>query len=177
MRVQYNKGKEQITDGVELLISILLRYPEVAVVRYELEHNALVFSFIFAEGLENNHLEQVKAQLLEAITTWHYLENRHPEILEVTSEEIDQPEAKKLTKIELQRDVNSFALEEVSLLVNLINSFELPLLTEDFEAFMEEDLILQEEIIRHLLDSVKNYDCERDLFAFREEGKVLVFNH
>ncbi|MCQ2559261.1 MAG: hypothetical protein MJ157_00885 [Clostridia bacterium] len=176
MRVQY-KGKENITDGVGLLISILLRYPEVSVVRYELEHNTLVFSFIFAKSLEKEQLAKIKAQLLEAIETWHYLERNQVEILEITSEETSQLESNQLTKIELQRDMESFALEEVSLLVNLINYLGLPLLTEEAEAFLEEDLILQEEVIRHLLDNVKNCDCEKDLFAFREEGRVLVFNH
>ena len=50
------------------------------------------------------------------------------------------------------------------------------LLADDNESFLEEDLELQEEMIGHMLENIKGTTIGKKLIAFREEGRVLVFN-
>lgn len=172
LRVQYKgKGKEEVADGVGLLISILLRYPEVSVIRYEPNENVLGFSFISSDTIDDEYLKKIETTLIDGIEAWNLLENRKPKIMEIYTESTDG-----LSKIEMLRDMDSLSLEEVSLLVSLLDQMGVEIIVEGNESYLEEDLLLQEEVIRHLLDNIKKCDYNKNLFAFREEGRVLVFN-
>jgi hypothetical protein len=41
---------------------------------------------------------------------------------------------------------------------------------------VEEDLLVQEEIIDEMLQDVKDCRQDKNIVAFREEGRVVVFN-
>jgi len=76
-----------------------------------------------------------------------------------------------------QRDLDTLAQEEINLIVELFRQyFNKNLVTEDHEHLIEEDLLAQEEMIDNMLESIKDSTEDKYLFAFREEGKVLVFN-
>ena len=55
-------------------------------------------------------------------------------------------------------------------------NFNQNLVSEKNDSLMEEDLLMQEELIEHMLENLKISSPEKNLIAFREEGRVLVFN-
>jgi len=169
-RFKGNKGS--VTDSVGLLISILVRYPEVATIKFDTENHLLKFTFIYSQVLGKNELNNLHDKLVSSIEVYNLLEGKEPKFISVNHQVCSN-----LTMIEIQRDVDTLTQEEIALIVNLFHQYlHTNLVTEESEQLVEEDLIAQEELIEHMLENIKCSKQEKSLFAFREEGKVLVFN-
>lgn len=166
------KGGGDVTDSVGLLISILVRYPEVAAINFDpWEHN-LKFSFICSREINGEEIQQFKTHVLDHVRAFNFLEKKETPLVEITHQVFDD-----LTLIEVKRDVNTLAQDEIALVVEVFYQFwEKDLVSDLGENLIEEDLVIQEEIIEHMLESVKDSLGNKRLYAFREEGKVLVFN-
>ncbi len=172
MGVHYKGGGDDVTDSVGLLISILLRYPEVATINFNPESQLLKFTFIYSKVLENGELDSLKQKLMDSIEVYNLLEGKETKVVTLNHQICDN-----LTLLEVRRDVDTLAQEEITLIVELFHQFlKNDLVTEENEQLVEEDLIAQEEIIEHMLQSIKCSTQDKCLFAFREEGRVFVFN-
>ncbi|WP_018084406.1 hypothetical protein [Desulfurispora thermophila] len=164
--------QENAADGVGLLISILVRYPEVATINYDAGNQVLKFNFIFRHSLPGEVREGFQKILLESIAVFHSLEGYEPLV-----SYLDYNEGEGLAMLEVHRDVQTLRREEIALIVELVRENLAEYLVLDGEAHLfEEDLLIQEEIIDYLLDNMRGGRAQRALFAFREEGRVLVFN-
>ncbi|NPV72209.1 MAG: hypothetical protein HPY89_00140 [Pelotomaculum sp.] len=165
-------NRNNVTDSVGLLISILVRYPEVAMVNFDPDNQLLKFTFMYSRVLEDNEINKIKEELLNSIEVYNLLEGKKTRLVSVGHQIYEN-----LTMIEVQRDVDTLAQEEITLIVEFFNQqVNSCLVTEDSEHFIEEDLLVQEEIIDHMLESIKSTAQDKYLLAFREEGRVLVFN-
>ena len=172
MGLNYKCGGGELTDSVGLLISILVRYPEVSTINFSPEKQLLKFTFIFSRVLGDNELAGLKGRLMDSIEVYNLLEGK--ETLQV---DINHNVCDNLTMIEVQRDVHSLAQEEITLIVELFRQhLNSNLVTEENDRLIEEDIVAQEEMIEHMLQCMKGSAENKYLFAFREEGKVLVFN-
>lgn len=172
MGVSYKGGGDDVTDSVGLLISILVRYPEVATINFDPEDQLLKFKFIYSQVLAENDLQNIKEKLMNSIEVYNMLEGKETRVVSLSYQVCDN-----LTMIEVQRDVDTLVQEEINLIVELFHQFlNSNLVTEANEQLIEEDLLAQEEIIEHMLESIKGSTQEKYLFAFREEGRVMVFN-
>jgi hypothetical protein len=166
------KAGDDVTDCVGLLISILVRYPQVASINFDPWEQILRFNFICSRVLNEHEYEEFKMLLVNSIQTYNYLEKKDAVLIEIVHQVYDD-----LTLIEIKRDVGTLVQEEIALVVAVFNQFMGGNLVSDLnEAIIEEDLIVQEEIIEHMLESVRGSVEDKRLYAFREEGKVLVFN-
>jgi hypothetical protein len=159
------------TRGVSTLIAVLVRYPEVSSLNFDPETNILTVSFC------------INARLDEARR--HHLEAAVREVLQAYREMIDAPPAtvftlqcdsmESVTVISLARDVETLAVEEVGLAIELLRDEAGPELVTDPNDLIEEELIAQEETIQATLESLKDTPGG-SLLALREEGRILVFN-
>ncbi len=166
------KGQEDLTNSVSLLISILIRYPEVAKIKFDPEKNILKFTFIYAGIMTESEITGLKQNTISSIQVYHSLEYKAPRIIN-----LDYRVSDGFTMIEIQRDVDTLVQEEIALMVELFRQYiNKNLITEESEQLVEEDLEVQEELIEHMLASVKMKSENKRLYAFREEGRVLVFN-
>lgn len=166
------RGRESVTDSVGLLISILVRYPEVATINFDPEQQILKFNFICSRALEPVEMQAFKEILLDSIDVFNKLDNKDTRLSALGFQDCDS-----FTMIEIQRDVESLVREEIALIVALFRqNLESSLISDEAGSLYEEDLLIQEEIIEHMLESVKGGAGDKKLFAFREEGRVLVFN-
>ncbi|AQS59297.1 hypothetical protein [Desulforamulus ferrireducens] len=166
------KGKEDLTNSVSLLISILIRYPEVAKINFDPEKNILKFTFIHAGVMTEAEIAGLKDKALSSIQVYNSLEYKAPRIIN-----LDYKISDGFTMIEIQRDVDTLVQEEIALIVELFRQYiSKNLVTEESEQLVEEDLEVQDELIEHMLESVKMKAENKRLYAFREEGRVLVFN-
>jgi len=169
---RYKVNRDNVTDSVGLLISILVRYPEVATINFDPENHLLKFTFIYMQVLGKNELDNLHDKLMDSIEVYNLLEGKEPKFVSLSHQVCSN-----LTMIEVQRDVDTLVQEEITLIVDLFHQYlHSNLVTEENEQFIEEDLIAQEELIEHMLESIKCSKQEKSLFAFREEGRVLVFN-
>lgn len=171
MRAEY-KDRDDVTDSVGLLISILVRYPEVAAINFDPWKQTLRFSFICSRVINEEEFKNFNAYLLDSIQLFNYLEGKDIKLIDISHQVYDD-----LTLIEIKRDVATLVQDEIALVVQVFYQYwEGNLVSDLNETLIEEDLIIQEEIIEHMLESVKDSVEDKFLYAFREEGKVLVFN-
>ncbi|OPY58208.1 MAG: hypothetical protein A4E55_01103 [Pelotomaculum sp. PtaU1.Bin035] len=172
MGIHYKANRNDVTGSVGLLISILVRYPEVATINFDPENQLLRFTFMFSKVLDDNELSNLKAKLMDSIEVYNFLEGKETSLISLSGQYCDN-----LTIIEIQRDVETLDQEEIALIVELFRQcLNNSLVTEENVQCIEEDLIAQEEMIGHMLESMKGSSQDKYLFAFREEGRVLVFD-
>ncbi|MBX6350561.1 MAG: hypothetical protein IRZ11_03510 [Clostridia bacterium] len=160
------------SGSVNLFISMLTRYPEVTSLHYDPERHVMRFTFLCPKpvapaafrALERRIEESVDAYTLLEDIDWRHLRLRH-EVMH------------GLTVVEFERDVESLTLPEISMVIALLkDGLEGGLVVEGEEPAEEEERTQHEEIIETLLDDLRATSEPQRLIAFREEGRVLVFN-
>lgn len=168
LNFQYKDGGH-VPDGVGLLISILVRYPEVCSVRYLREQHALKFQFLLFASDKPTVLPQ---NLIEALEVFHHLEERPMIICKAEGKQEED-----FYRLTLTRDVESINQAELGLIVNLVkDSSNQKLLYEEME-LQEDDLLFQEEIIDEILEHLQSNELDKNFIAVREEGRVLVYKN
>ncbi|NLW07263.1 MAG: hypothetical protein GX039_04695 [Clostridia bacterium] len=171
MGLKYKNGGE-VADSIGLLISILVRFPEVGTINYEPRDQVLRFTFMLNQPLKEDELEQFNSKFRKSLEIYNFLEGRQPRVINLKYTPYDQ-----LMSLEIQRDVNSLSRDEIGLIIALVReTFETRLVFENNDQIMEEELLIQEELIDRMLESVRGTVPQRQLIAFREEGRVMVFN-
>lgn len=158
--------------NVGLFISILTRYSEIGTLNYDPKTRVLDLTFILAQIYEDTWFSKCIDNLSASLETFNSFEGRTPRVLT-----INYTTYENFTVVEVQRDVETLSQSEISLIVSLMRQqFVADLVTEESGDFGEEELILQEELIGHMLEDIKSTIPEEKLIAFREQGRVLVFN-
>jgi len=169
--LRYKNGDE-VTDSIGLFISILVRYPEVGTIYYEPQSHLLRFAFTLSKILDRESWENFSQRIVSCLETYNYLEGRTHPIIHLSHSVYES-----ITQIEIQRDVETLTSEEIAMLISLVHqNFSSILVTDENYTLLEEDLMLQEELIGHMLEGMKGAIPERKIIALREEGRVLVFN-
>lgn len=157
-------------DGnhVDLLISLLVRFPQIGTVYYEPDVRALRFVFLI-KGDHDDFPEF--AQTFQAhLSLFHDLRQEESG---VTS--LKKTENGVLTSIEVQRELSGLSLEELNLIVSLISEFYGDALVQEGPAVSEDDEFEHNAIIESFLSSIPQRSLER-LTGFRDNGRVLVFS-
>ena len=158
-------------DSVGLLVSLLVRYPEITSINYEPERKVLRLSFLIEQVLSGEQQLKLQAKLKQYLEGHAYLKGQQPETIEVTNLSLE-----KCTFLEIHRDVDTITREEINLLIELLVEEFGESLTVDSRENDREDQEIQEELIGHMLDHFRVLNQRNQLFAFREDGRVLVFN-
>ncbi len=173
MQLNYKTApQDEVSDSIGLLISILVRYPELGTVNYDPVLQQLRFTFIFSCVLDEEKLVNFKEVVVASIEAYNALEDRIPQVTEVRFNPCEE-----FTMLEIIRDVGTLTQEELAMLIELVHcNFKTDLIFEKNDYLLEEDLLMQEELIEHMLENIKISYPGKNLIAFREDGRVLVFN-
>lgn len=157
---------------VGLFVSILVRYPEVASVTYRRESHSLKLAVLVKSLLPEARASALKDLLGKSIRAYAWLTGRDVRVLDV------QVTARQgVSTVELQRDVDSLTQTELSMALTLVRQFFGEELVVDQIPHVEgEELAVQEELIEEMLEDLRDSRQQPNLIAFREEGRVLVFN-
>ncbi|WP_308897695.1 hypothetical protein [Candidatus Desulfosporosinus nitrosoreducens] len=164
-----SKDLRLVSDGADLLTSILIRYSELGSVHYECEQHVLKFAFMIRQQKNLAPFEDI---LRPALELYHHLEGQTVRVFEITCRTEEN-----VTVLTVVRDLESVRQREVGLMVELLRrKFEKELVYDEMN-LDHEDLTYQEEIISQMLTSIKLMDIPRNVLALRDEGRVLVFNN
>lgn len=170
---QYQQGDEAISDGVNLLISILVRYPEIGTISFEPEKNSLKFTFMLSDKPDEQSFFTLKKLLLNSIKAYHMLEG----VRQASSDIQLNNYGANVAIITMIRDVFTLSKGEFAVIISLLReNLKDSLLSDHNETMLEEDLLVQEELIDNMLESVKKQGSRQRLIGIREDGRVLVFN-
>jgi len=168
----YNNG-EGVSESAGLLISILMRYPEICAISYNPDDNHISLSFSFAGSISEERFRRGSARLNECLATYSYLEGKQPP--QVT---IHWTTMEKTSLLKVEYDVNAVSKGEIALIISFLQEEFGDCLMRDLEIgdpISEDDLLLQDEFISYMLEKFKGAVPRKKLIAFREEGKVHVF--
>lgn len=158
------------TRGLGTLIAVIMRYPEISSVQYNVEDSTLSATFLLRRTLEPQPFETLVNQLVEVLETYRLVTRRPLKAVEVRHVAIDQ-----VTEVELIRDIETLSVEEIGMTIEVLRDAFTSDLILDSHDLLEEELLLQEENIQAGLEALKRDDARR-LVALRDEGRLMVFN-
>lgn len=170
----FKKGKKPNMDGINLLVSILVCYPEIGTVSYEPGDDALHFSFALREVPQRASYEKVGSLIKESILTYHSLEGYDEARIEIFLEGQGHT-----AFFHIVRDVRSISQGEISVISTIMREHfgDILIMDPDGEpGDFEIDVAAHEEAIDHMIGSLKLTRMQNRMIGIREEGRVLVFN-
>lgn len=160
-----------IDDNIELMVSILIRYPEINTVKTDPKSETINFSFFFNKALDEVELTDFKAELKNSIDALLFIRDQGADIIQFKHQSYGEN-----TFFEVIRDYKTISQGELAVLIQIIHAkFGEYLMIEHNGGFSLDDLAVQEEIIDDLLDNLQLQN-QVDLIGFRESGRVKVFH-
>lgn len=172
MLPEFGTAPEAPHDGVNLLVSLLVRYPEIATLAYEPKQNLLTLKFMF-KAIEDQDDVFGKIELLkESLAAFYALMKLQPVTAKMNFD-LDG----NIAILRLERDVATVTKNEIVLVVSFLREQMQGLLLADLppeQSFEESGF--QDELIENMLRSIESNYHGQGLLGIREEGRVLVFN-
>lgn len=159
---------EREGDQVDLLIALLIRFPQISTVYFEPEEKVLRLVFLVKDTKKDFYQF---AQVFESHLALLY--NLEEEEVSVAS--LTKTENSRLTSIEVSRDLASLSLGELKVMTQVILDYYGEQVVQDGPEMQDEDEYEQSVLIESLLMSSSWRNFER-LTGFRENGRVLVFS-
>ncbi len=170
---KFKKTKKPNMDGIHLLVSILVCYPEIATVSFEPQEDALHMSFALREVPTESAFGAAGKFIQDSILTYHHLEGFPGAHIAISLE------AQGNTAfLHIVRDVSTLSRGEIRLITTLMQEHfgALLILDQEKEAPDLEADAAQEETIDHMLGNLKINRITDRMVGVREEGRVMVFN-
>lgn len=153
-----------------LVASILARYPEIGSLEYCPKSHQFTFAFLVtATGL---NMPAFQERYKESLQAYSFLTGHRVDLLIV-----DWLEEAGVTLLRVVRDLPTLRHEELSLLIGLVRQeFADLLVCEAAEPGVDYDGAMQEEMIQHMLEDLRDTPRSRELIGFRHEGRVVVYH-
>ena len=172
--MQFGRKKKPNIDGINLLVSILVCYPEIGTISYEPKEDALHFSFAMQEVPPREEYESAGELIRESILTYHSIEGFDEGHIEIYLEGQGHT-----AFFHVIRDIRTISQGEISMISTIMRErFGNTLIADpdsrpdDFEF----DLAAHENAIDHMIGTLKISRVPNRMIGIREEGRVLVFN-
>lgn len=159
------------SPATHLLISMLIRYPEVSSVRYEPETQSLFFSFFLQGQLDLTKQSECIQELTTSFEICADIDRRFPAMGKVCFSPLEG-----LTLVTYQQAINQVKTSEIRLLTTIVQNHFSHQVALDPLAVEEVDLEMQEDLIDRLLDHRDILTEEKQIVAYRDGGKVFVYN-
>jgi hypothetical protein len=169
---KYRQDDEQVSDGVNLLISILVRYPEIGTINFDPNKESLKLTFMLSGIPSQTEFNSIKQLILNSIAAYQELESLTVQITDLQMTTYEQ-----VAMLNIIRDVATLSKSEIALIIALLrDKFKERLVADHNDSMLEEDLLVQEELIDNMLENIKKHHAAHGLIGIREDGRVLVFN-
>lgn len=170
--LNYYDNGYSVNDGIDLMISLLVRYPEINTVKTDPKGGEIIFSFLLKKELTQTEFAVLEQELAKNIDTFLFIQNKQVQVMRFQLQVYEG-----YSFVEVVRDFQTISQREISLLIQLIhNQLGMYLLTETGDGSEMEELEMQEELIDDLLDRLQfDVEDQEDLIGYRDAGRVMVF--
>lgn len=159
---------------VNMLVSLLVRFPEIFTIRYHVNSELYSLSYMVGEEISKKDYVLITDQIKENLDAYCFFQKK--EKLEL---KIKKNTFSGFSKIEVNFRGYSTATEEISLINELFKEvFHDKLISEirSEDTSSSEDIAASwEDMFDFLLSNNKNEKMD-NLFAFRDSGKVYIFD-
>ncbi|MFC4766381.1 hypothetical protein ACFO8Q_03085 [Effusibacillus consociatus] len=150
---------------------MLIRYPEVSSVRYEPENHALVFSFFLQGQVDVAKKNACLKDLNTCFEVCTELDREFPKMGNLTFTSLED-----ITIVMYHQEINQITTGEISLLTSILQNHFANEVALDPLMVDEDDMELQEELIDRLLGHRDILSEQKQIVAYRDGGKVFVYN-
>ena len=171
--INLNQIEDRTSEGVNLLITILMRFPQIGTVHYDPKNRTLRMTFILSTNMTDEDFAPILKKSMDCLSAYHRLINREPSMLI-----LDYQSSLPLSVFSITRDLRSVTRGEIALIINLLSEeFQETLVIENsITPEMQDDIGMADEWIDNMIENVQLQRSKKRLTAFREDGRVLVFN-
>ncbi|NMC33183.1 MAG: hypothetical protein GYA36_12120 [Veillonellaceae bacterium] len=173
-KINSNSTDSRSADGVSLLISILMRFPQIGTIQFDSKYRLLTLNFMLAQTVSSTDLAAVRNSIATHLKAYHFIVGQTPLCLKISTK---QP-YEKFCMLSIVRDIATLSNGEINLLSTLLaENFRECLILDDLEytADFVEDADFPDEMIDTMFEVVRAQRAVSSLTAMRENGQVLVF--
>lgn len=171
MKAEDEMLRKNESPATRLLISMLIRYPEVSSVRYDPETKSLVFSFFVQGILDEQKQVDCHQSLATHLEICGSLDRKCASIGKLLFSPLDD-----MTWITYQQSIQLISAAELIILTHVLHTHFPEQVALDLLGIEHYDLEQQEEVIDRLLGLPETLGENKLVVAYREDGKVYVYN-
>lgn len=173
--LKMNSSESSNSDSASLLISILLRFPQIGTVKLNSKQKTIWFDFMLSQDVKEPEIDLFREKLLKLLNAYHYVIQLKPSLIRLELRRL----LENYTLISVGRDVASLSRGEISLIISSLNEeFAARLITDEASGTNDsfDELGLPDELIDSMLENLRINRAFKNLTALRENGRVLIFN-
>ncbi|GAC1303276.1 MAG: hypothetical protein NVSMB19_13130 [Vulcanimicrobiaceae bacterium] len=167
------KGRvpSEASDAVGLIITLLVRFPEIATIVSHPTDGTLTLSFAIASALDRATVATVRESVSDHVRALLACGREKPDALDVRCES-----DAGMSFVRITRDVRSLTREELLVLVAVLaDRFGERLVKSPASDDVFEDDDAADEVVEYALEALRDPAQQRSLVGFREEKRVLVY--
>lgn len=162
---------DRFSRSVGLIISIAVRYPEIATVKYEPREQTIRLGLLITGDLPDDEWSRTEAAFLDTLEVYLLLEQRQAAGAEISRETFGE-----LTAVSITRDAATLSPEEIYTIVEFFKErYGGRMVSEAVEYGTEDEWMAQDEMIEDMVEDLERSRNPRNLIAMREDGRVVVF--
>lgn len=157
--------------GLDIFISISLKYPELNSVKYQADQEIIFLELALKQNIDKSHKESFIRKLEDCLLIFHRLSSTWPSLLELSFQEKGG-----VNFLRVYRDIKTLCEEEIELLLLMVRDEYEDLLFQDDSRIIVGDSV-KKRLKKNLLEKINTGNAGATNFlAYRQEGRVLVFN-
>jgi hypothetical protein len=157
--------------GTNLLVSFLIRYPHLSSLRYNRQSGSLSFTILLKGVITPQRQEEFVSFAEGYFAACRELDARFSPMGDVTHTSIEG-----VTMLVYEQPVALLNVGEIRLFMQLVADFYKNAVSDEMVQMPAEELNAQEEIIEHILGQKEAWCDEKLIVAYRDGGKVFVYN-
>jgi len=158
------------SSSLDIFLDVSLKYAELNAVIYQADKDRIILEVALEGEFDSQQKTGFAEKIRECLSFLHKLYGKKPLFLELLFKE-----ASNMTFLRFCRDVDSLTEEEIELFIMLLKENFPGLLLRDEGSIVTEDSF-QKKIRKDLLQEITKSPSSTKFFAFREQGRVFLFN-
>ena len=166
------KKKKTNPDGVNLLASILVCYPEITTISYEPKDETVEITFALKQPMSEDDFESTANLIGESIAAYHALDGLYD-----TGADFSMEMQGEMGFLHIKRELKTLSRGEIAMLAALMRDrFGDKLAMDSGGRIDSESQAVQEELIDRMFGNVQQVRLADRLIGIREEDHVVVFD-
>jgi len=161
----------KIESGLDAVLSVFIRYSELSAVKYDVEKDLVKIEIALNDRVPDEQVQRFGVKYRKSMELFYHMLNYEPITIELGS-----IEKSGITILRIYRDGLTIREEEMELCVRLLRQEFDSLLVRDDNDIVT-GAMLTGEVKESLLQKIREYHQPyHNIFAYRDEGRVFVFN-
>ncbi|MDD4171271.1 MAG: hypothetical protein PHQ94_03450 [Syntrophomonas sp.] len=167
------KGEDvmDMGTGLDAIMSVFIRYSELSAVKYDAKRDIIKIEIALNDGIKTEQGSRFINRYHQSMALYYNMTDMEP--IHIKLQFIENS---GITILRLYRDSQTLREEEMELYVRLVRQEFASLLIRDDNAIVAVAPLSGDEK-RNLLHKIRqSHDSYHNIFAYRDEGRVFVFN-